>query len=58
MARECTFEVTADQCEFRTKTNGDRIKLSGMDIDAQNAADLAYLIQDAVVLEVQIKEKV
>ena len=58
MARECNFELAADQCEFRTRTNGDRIKMDGMNIDAQNAADLAYMIQDAAILEIQIKEKV
>ena len=58
MSRECIFEIAADQCEFRTMTNGDRIKLSGMDIDAQNAADLAFMIQEGNLLEVQIKEKV
>ena len=58
MARECNFELAADQCEFRTMTNGDRIKMMGMDLDAQNAADLAYMIQDAAILEVQIKETV
>ena len=57
MATKCTFVAKADQLEFRTKTNGDYLRLSGIHIDADNAADLARMIQDGNDLDVTIKEK-
>lgn len=56
MAKKCEFVIKEDQLTFRTRSNGDHVQMDGMEIDADNAADLAYLIQSAVNLQITIKE--
>jgi len=54
---EVIFDVKADQIEFTTQANGDRIRMKGMQIPPDYAAALAYMINGKKVLEVQIKVK-
>jgi len=54
---KCVFIVKADQCQFRTRTNGDHITFrKGFHVDAENSAALAFLIQTGNELKVVIKE--
>lgn len=45
-----------DSIQFTTKTNGDAIRITGVSLSANNAAALAYLINNEVVLKVEITE--
>ena len=56
-SKKCEFEARADQCYFRTKTNGDRVSFDKVHIDADNASDLAWLIASGETLIVRIKAK-
>ena len=49
------FTVGPDCIEFRTVTNGDRINIKKVHLDADNAAALARLITDGDMLHVEIK---
>jgi len=51
------FEVGADGVTFTTKTNGDYVELKGFHFDAENAANLATLINSETILSVEIKAK-
>lgn len=57
MAIECKFDVPPDGITFVTKANGDRIRITDIDLSQEDAANLAGLIGSKVVLTVQIKEK-
>lgn len=57
MAVKCVFTAKKDQVLFRTRTNGDHVHFDRVKVDADNAADLARLIQNGVELEITIKEK-
>lgn len=46
--------VGVDQIEFTTKTNGDRIRINGIHFDAENASNLAHLINSQEQLKVEI----
>ena len=46
---KATIIVGADQIDFNTKTNGDRLSIRGIDLDADNAATLAWLINNGEV---------
>ena len=48
--------TTEDSVTFNTKTNGDTIRISGVHLDADNAAALAYLVNAGVALKIEIKE--
>lgn len=56
---ECTFETTADQVQFSTKTNGDRIQIKGVHLTQDQATSLAWLInsKDHIKLEFTVKVK-
>ena len=56
---ECTFYTTTDQIKFRTQTNGDEIRIRGIDLSQDQAASLAWLVNadGAVELEISIKIK-
>ena len=53
----CVFFAKADQCEFLTKTNGDKVRFGkGLHIRQDDAAALAFLIQSGKKLRIVIKE--
>jgi len=58
--KTCEFETSIDQVKFTTSTNGDRLVLKGFHLDQDNAATLAWLInQDSNCrLEWEVKVKV
>ena len=51
------FDVGVDGMQFATKTNGDTIRMVGLQLSAETAGGLAALINKNVILEVEIKEK-
>lgn len=54
---KCVFRAKADQCTFQTKTNGDKIWFGGgIHIKDDDAAALAYMIQQGKELKIVIKE--
>ena len=57
MAIECEFDVGPDGIVFTTMTNGDQIRISKVNLDSENAANLASLIGNGATLTVQIKVK-
>ena len=56
---KCTFELTADQIEFRTQTNGDFVYLKGLRLTQEQATSLTWLINsgEETVLKIRIKVK-
>lgn len=57
LKEKCVFRAKADQCTFFTRTNGDRVSFGkGIHIDKDDAAALAYMIQNGKRLKVVIKE--
>ena len=48
--------VGTDQIEFTTKTNGDRIRIQGVHFGADNASNLAKLINSQESIKVVFKE--
>ena len=53
----CVFFVEVDQCEFLTKTNGDKVRFGkGLHIRQDDATALAYLIQSGKRLKVIVRE--
>lgn len=54
----CTFDVTADKLNFTTRTNGDTIVISQVDLNYNQAASLAWLVnQTAETLEIRVRIK-
>lgn len=53
----CEFNAEADQIELKTRTNGDFIEIRGINLDQENAAALAWLINADNHLTVEIKIK-
>lgn len=55
----CSFEIGCDQIEFRTQTNGDRIKITGIELLQEQATSLAWLINsgEGTTLKIRIKIK-
>jgi hypothetical protein len=51
------FTIGEDGIQFTTKTNGDTIRMTGLQLSAENAAALARLINFGVELKVEIIEK-
>jgi len=53
----CEFNAGADQVRLMTQTNGDSITMKGLNLDKDQAASLAYLINDTDNhLKIEIKE--
>lgn len=57
MAIKSEFEVGEDCIMFTTKANGDQIRITGVDLSQENAANLASLIGGGKTLTVEITEK-
>ncbi len=57
MTEPAEFSVTADQLEFRTKTNGDEVRMRGMHMGPEAAANLARLVNLDMELQIEIKVK-
>jgi len=53
----CEFIVIADKVELTTQTNGDRIVILGINLDANQAAALAYLVNSHSALKIEIKRE-
>jgi len=53
----CEFDVPIDCLFFRTKTNGDVIRIRNINLGKEQAATLAWLANVGVVLEIEIKIK-
>lgn len=56
---ECTFVTKADNVQFSTKTNGDTIAITGVHFSKEQAASLAWLINNTdknLVFEVKLQE--
>lgn len=56
---EVTFHTKADQIEFNTRTNGDRIHIRNLKLTQEQATSLAWLVNadDNAELEFQVKVK-
>ncbi len=53
----CEFNVEHDQIELKTATNGDFVEIRKINLDKDQAAALAYLINTDNHLTVEIKVK-
>lgn len=53
----CKFDVPVDAMSFSTQTNGDAIRIKGINLDKYQAACLAWLINQRIPLKVKIKAK-
>ncbi len=53
----CEFDVEHDQVELKTATNGDFIEIRKINLNKDQAAALAYLINTDTHLTVEIKIK-
>lgn len=51
----CEFEVSADQIELNTKTNGEKICIEGVHMGQNAAATLAWLINTDNHLTIEVK---
>lgn len=56
---EVVFETKTDQVEFKTKTNGDSLHIIGLHLTKEQAASLAWLVNqdEGVILEIEIRVK-
>ena len=54
---ETKFDITEDQMEFTTQSNGDRIRIHGVHLKPESAAALAHMVNCGCVIEVQMKPK-
>ncbi len=53
----CEFQAGADQVRLTTQTNGDSIAIKHLNLDRDQAASLAYLINDTTNhLSIEIKK--
>lgn len=55
--REVKFDVAADQMEFTTQSNGDRMRIHGVHLTPESAAALAHMVNCGCTIEVQMKPK-
>ncbi len=55
MFENVEFTIGADQAVFVTRTNGDSVTITGLDLGAEQAAALAYLVNQPERLIVEIK---
>ena len=51
------FDTDHDNIRFITQTNGDKVTMTGISLGADQAAALAYLVNQPKVLTVEIKIK-
>jgi len=49
------FNITPEQLIFKTQVDGDRITISHIELTADQAAAMAYLINSPEALKVEIK---
>ncbi len=54
---EAKFDISEDNLEFSTLSNGDRIRMHNINMSAECAGALAYMINSGQILEVEIKIK-
>lgn len=56
---ECVFETTADQVEFTTQTNGDRIHIRNLKLTQAQSTSMAWLVNadNTAKLEFTVKIK-
>jgi hypothetical protein len=54
---QCEIIVPPDSVRFTTRTNGDTVTIKGVDLDNENAAALAWLINQQGNLQVRIREE-
>lgn len=57
LENEAKFDISENQIQYTTQTNGNSMRIHGLCMSKENAAALAYLINKKVILEVEIKEK-
>ena len=57
MYENLKFTVSPDQVTFNTQVNGDKIVLVNLNLSADNAAAIAYLINQPDNLEVEIAKE-
>lgn len=53
----CEFDVETDQIELKTATNGDFIEIRKINLNQEQAASLAWLVNHPNHLTVEIKIK-
>lgn len=56
MFDDVKFIVKQDQLKFTTQTNGDMLVITGLDLNADKAAAIAYLVNYNGHLEIEIKK--
>lgn len=57
MAIKSKFEIGQDCITFTTKANGDQVRITGVNLSQEDAANLASLIGGKKILSVEITEK-
>lgn len=57
MAIKSKFDVEPDSITFTTRANGDQIRITGVNLSQEDAANLASLIGSKKILKVEIAEK-
>ena len=53
---ECEFEAETSKIYLQTNLNGDTITIAGIHLNADNAASLAWLLQDVDNVLIEIKK--
>lgn len=56
-ALKCNFELSCENFTFTTKTDGDRLAISHIDFDINQAKDMTELVNSGDILDVTIKKK-
>ncbi len=56
MADKIDFDVNLDQVIFTTQTNGDRIEIKDINLSADEAGNLAHMVNNGRKLRITIKE--
>ena len=54
----CVFEVGTDQVTFNTKTNGDSVRITGLELTQEQATSLAWLINSSEETTLRIRIKI
>ena len=49
------FITGTDQVVFITQTNGDTVKITGLSLNAEKAATLAYLVNQSRQLKIEVQ---
>ena len=52
---KCIFIIKPDQAKFTTQTNGDTVTISGLNLSKEQAASLAWLVNQSENLKIRIK---